>query len=147
MSTAAINAAVHWLNYLIAIPMIVLGIIGAILTILVFTGQPSFLRNPTIIYLLAGAVITAIHLPCNYLQSVLIDGFGLGLYNVNIANCRQQNYIRFMTTVSAISFPWWAAFDQYVSTYREASFRNRWRSMRTVKMAIIETVCLYTDYL
>jgi len=79
MSTAAINAAVHWLNYLVAIPMIVLGIIGTILTIIVFTGKPSFLRNLTIIYLLAGAVITAIHLPCNCLQSVLIDGFGLGL--------------------------------------------------------------------
>ncbi len=89
MSAVAINAAVYWLNYLVAIPMIVLGIIGAILTIIVFTGKPSFLRNPTIIYLLAGAVITTIHLPCNCLQSVLIDGFGLGLYNVNIANCRQ----------------------------------------------------------
>jgi len=79
MSTATINAAVHWLNYLTAIPMIVLGIIGAILTIIVFTGQPSFLRNPTIIYSLAGAVITTIHLPCNCLQSVLIDGYTMSI--------------------------------------------------------------------
>ncbi len=45
-----------------------------------------------------------------------------------------------MTAVSAISFLCWAAFDQYVSTCREASFRNRWRSMREVKMAIIGTI-------
>jgi len=49
-----------------------------------------------------------------------------------------------MTTVSAISFPCWAAFDQYVSTCHEASFRNRWRSMREVKMAIIGTILFWT---
>lgn len=88
MSTATIthNTITHWLNYVLAIPMIALGIIGAILTVIVFTGQPSFRRNATIIYLLTGAVIIAIHLPCNYLQSVLVDGFGL--FNTNIVNCR-----------------------------------------------------------
>jgi hypothetical protein len=144
MSIATINGVTHWLNYLLAIPMIVLGITGAILTILVFTGQPSFRRNPTIIYLLAGAVITAIHLPCNYLQSVLVDGFGLGLFNVNLGNCRQQNYIRYMSTVSAMSFPCWAAFDQYISTCRDATVRNRWRSIRVIRFAIIGTVLFWT---
>ena len=82
--------------------MILFGIIGALLTILVFTGQPSFSRNPTIIYLLVGSVITAIHLPCNYLQSVLVGGFGLGLFNTNIANCRQRNYIRYVYSSSNV---------------------------------------------
>jgi hypothetical protein len=49
-----------------------------------------------------------------------------------------------MSTVSAISFPCWAAFDQYVSTCREANFRNRWRSMRVVRWAIIGTVLFWT---
>ncbi len=78
-------------------------------------------------------------MPCNYLQTVLIDGFGLGLYNVNIANCRQQNDIRYMSTVSAMSFPCWAAFDQYVSTCRDASVRNRWGSTRFIRMVLIGT--------
>jgi hypothetical protein len=139
-----INSVTRWLNYVCAIPMIVFGITGAILTILVFTHQPSFRRNPTVTYLLAGAVITAIHLPCNYLQSVLVDGFGLGLFNVNAINCRQHNYVRYMSTVSAISFPCWAAFDQYVSTSRDASFRQRWHSMRVVRWAVLGTVLLWT---
>lgn len=139
-----INTFTRWLNYVVAIPMIALGIVGAILTILVFTRQSSFRHNPTIIYLLAGAVITAVHLPCNYLQSVLVDGFGFGLFNVNLANCRQQNYIRYMSTVSAISFPCWAAFDQYVSTSRETSFRNRWRSPQILRRAIVGTVLFWT---
>lgn len=144
MSTATINAITRWLNYILALPMIAFGIIGAILTIIVFTGQKSFRRNPTIIYLLAGATITAIHLPCNYLQSVLVDGFGFGLFNANIGNCRQQNYIRYMTTVSAISFPCWAAFDQYISTSRKANLRNRWRSMRMIRLAILGTLLFWT---
>ncbi|CAF1285863.1 unnamed protein product [Rotaria sordida] len=143
-TTAIINTVTRWLNYVVALPMIVFGIIGAILTVFVFTRQPKFRQNPTIIYLLAGAVITAVHLPCNYLQSTLVDGFGLGLFNVNIANCRQQNYFRYMQVVSAISFPCWAAFDQYVSTCRDANVRNRWRSMRLVRCAIIGTVLFWT---
>lgn len=56
-----------------------------------------------------------------------------------------------MTTVSAMSFPCWAAFDQYVSTRRGATFRNRWRSTRVIQCAIIGTIlfldnCVYTNY-
>jgi hypothetical protein len=39
-TAVAISTAVHWLTYLISIPMIVLGMTGAILTILFFTAQP-----------------------------------------------------------------------------------------------------------
>ena len=107
-----INTVSRWLNYLLAIPMIILGIVGAILTILVFTKQSSFQRNPTIIYLIAGAIMTAIHLPSIYLQSILVDGFGMGIFNTNNIACREHNYLFYVTTVIAISFPCWAAFDQ-----------------------------------
>lgn len=146
MSTAEadiINTISRWLNYLFAIPMIILGIIGALLTILVFTGERSFRRNPTIIYLLAGAIMTAIHLPTIYLQSILVDGFGFGVFNTNDIACREHNYLLFVTTVPTILFPCWAAFDQYVSTSRDASFRLRWRSMRIVRLAIFSTVLFW----
>jgi len=123
--------------------MIILGIIGALLTILVFTRQPSFRRNPTITYLLAGAIMTAIHLPFIYLQSILVDGFGLGVFNTNNIACREHNYLLYVTTVPTILFPCWAAFDQYASTCREASFRNRWSSMRVVRLAIIGTIIFW----
>ncbi|CAF0746500.1 unnamed protein product [Adineta steineri] len=139
-----INTISRWLNYVLAIPMIVLGILGSILTIVVFTRQSSFQRNPTIIYLLAGAIMTAIHLPTIYLQSILVDGFGLGIFNTNDLACREHNYLLYATTVAAISFPCWAAFDQYASTCREASFRNRWSSIRVVRAAIIGTIIFWT---
>ncbi|CAF0846430.1 unnamed protein product, partial [Rotaria sordida] len=124
--------------------MIILGIFGAILTVLVFTKQRRFWRNPSINYLLAGAVMTGIHLPAIYLQSILVNGFGLGLFNTDDIACREHNYLLYMTTVAAISFPCWAAFDQYASTCRNASFRHRWSSIRIVRLTIICTIVFWT---
>ncbi len=145
MSSAAvtINKVSCWLNYLLALPMIILGIIGAILTIIIFTSHRSFYRNPTIIYLLAGAIMTAIHLLTSYLQSILIDGFGLGVFNTNDIACREYNYLLYVTTVPTISFPCWASFNQYASTCREVSFRNRWSSMRVARFAIIGSIVFW----
>jgi hypothetical protein len=88
--------------------------------------------------------MTAIHLPTIYLQSILVDGFGLGVFNTNDIACREHNYLLYVTTVAAISFPCWAAFDQYASTRREANFRNRWSSIRIARLAIIGTVIFWT---
>jgi len=137
-----INSVSCWLNYLCAIPMIVLGIIGAILTIIVFIKEPSFRRNSTVNYLLANAIMTAIHLPSIYLQSILVDGFNLGVFNTNDAACREHNYLLYVTTVPTILFPCWAAFDQYILTNRHATIRQRWNSMRFVRLTIIGTIII-----
>ncbi|UJR07946.1 hypothetical protein I4U23_012225 [Adineta vaga] len=138
-----INDVSRWLNYVLAIPMISFGIIGAILTIILFMEQRSFHRNPTIIYLLAGAIMTAIHLPSIYFQSILVDGFDLGLFNTNEMACRERNYLFYVTTVAAISYPCWAAFDQYASTHRQASFRYFYSSIQFARLAIFGTVIFW----
>ena len=142
--SATVNEIARWLNYLGAIPMIILGIIGSFLTVVVFTKRRSFRHNPTTTYLLANAIITGIHLPTIYSQSILVDGFLLGVFNTNDVACREHNYLFYVTTVSAISFPCWAAFDQYAATSREASFRHRWSSLRFVRLAIVGTVLFWT---
>jgi hypothetical protein len=144
MSNAAtLNIVTRWLNYVVAIPFIVLGIVGAILNVVIFTKQRLFWRNASITYLLAGAAMTGIHLPMIYSQSILVHGFGLGLFNTNEIACREHNYLLYMTTVAAISFPCWASFDQYVNTSRNANFRHRWSSIRFVRWAIIGTVIFW----
>jgi hypothetical protein len=143
-NTAAVNTVTQWLNYVMAIPFLVLGIIGAILTVIIFTRQRLFWRNASITYLLAGATMTGIHLPLIYTQSILVHGFGLGIFNSNNMACREHNYLLYMTTVAAISFPCWAAFDQYASTSRNARFRNHWSSIRVVRWAIIGTVIFWS---
>ncbi|CAF1235224.1 unnamed protein product [Adineta steineri] len=143
VAAATINTVAQWLNYVLAIPMITLGFIGAILTIIVFKQQKLFRRNPSIIYLLSGAIMTTIHLPTVYLQSILVEGFQLGLYNTNDIACRERNYLFYVTTVAAISYPCWAAFDQYASTHREAKFRHYWSSIKFARLAIIGTVIFW----
>ncbi|CAF1433948.1 unnamed protein product [Rotaria sp. Silwood1] len=143
-SVDTITRVTGWFNYTLSIPMIILGIFGAILTVLVFTKQRRFWRNPIINYLLAGAVMTGIHLPAVYLQSILVNGFGLGLFNTDDIACREHNYLLYMTTVTAISFPCWASFDQYASTCRNASFRHRWNSIRVVRLTIVGTVLFWS---
>jgi len=112
-------------------------------TIIIFTRKRSFRNNLTTTYLLADATVTAIHLPSIYLQSILVDGFGLGVFNTNDIACRERNYLFYVTTVAAISFPCWASFDQYAITCREASFRNRWSSIKVIRLVIIGTVIFW----
>jgi hypothetical protein len=145
-NTAAVNTATQWLNYVMAIPFLVLGIVGAISTVIIFTKRRLFWRNASITYLLAGAIMTGIHLPLIYTQSILVHGFDLGVFNTNDMACREHNYLLYMTTVAAISFPCWAAFDQYASTSRSARFRNRWSSIRVVRWAIIGTVIFWSIF-
>ncbi|CAF0795421.1 unnamed protein product [Adineta steineri] len=75
-ATTTLKIASKWLNYVGAIPFIVLGIVGAILTVTIFTKQRLFWRNASITYLLAGAAVTGIHLPMVYTQNILMYGFG-----------------------------------------------------------------------
>ncbi|CAF1129258.1 unnamed protein product [Adineta ricciae] len=96
--------------------MIILGVIGALLTNIVFAWQRAFQRNPATIYLLAGGIMTAIHLPTIYLQSILVDGFDIGIFNTNEIACREHNYLLYVTTIPTISFPCFAPFDRYAST-------------------------------
>ena len=143
-NTDTINTIIRWLNYIVAIPFLIIGVIGAILIVIIFTKRRLFWRNASSTYLLAGAAMTGIHLPLVYTQSILVHGFGLGVFNSNTFVCQEHNYLLYMTTVAAISFPCWASFDQYASTSRNARFRQRWSSIRVVRCAIVGTFIFWT---
>lgn len=139
-----LNALTRWANYLIAVPILIFGISGALLTVLVFTRHRTFRKTPAIAYLAAGATMTAIHLPSIYLIAVLVEGFGLRIFTSSDIACRMYNYFLYVTTVSAISYPCWAAFDQFAGTSRSAAFRHRWNSMRVTRIAIVGTFILWS---
>ncbi|CAF0997228.1 unnamed protein product [Adineta steineri] len=137
------NFLTRLLNYIFAIPMLILGITGSILIVIVITQKRTFRQNTNLTYLLAGAIMTGIHLPTIYIQMILVYGFNVSLMNTNEAACREHTYLRYVTTVAAISFPCWAAFDQYVGTSRSAIIRNRWGSLRIVRLVIVCTVIFW----
>ncbi|CAF1259822.1 unnamed protein product [Adineta steineri] len=137
------NFLTRLLNYIFAIPMLILGITGSILIVIVITQKRTFRQNTNLTYLLAGAIMTGIHLPTIYIQMILVYGFNVSLMNTNEAACREHTYLRYVTTVAAISFPCWAAFDQYVGTSRSAIIRKRWGSLRVVRIVIVCTVIFW----
>ncbi|CAF0727374.1 unnamed protein product [Rotaria sp. Silwood1] len=137
LNAETFNLLTRLLNYVFAIPFLILGILGSLLTVIVFTRQRAFRRNTTITYLLAGAIVTGIHLPTIYIQMILVYGFNTSLMNTNVAACREHTYLRYVTTVAAISFPCWASFDQYATTSRKVAFRNRWSSLRVARLVVV----------
>jgi hypothetical protein len=69
---------------------------------------------------------------CNYDSNTFtinlftkLMAFGLGVFNNNEIACRERNYLFYARTVAAVLYPYWAAFDQYASKHRTASFRHR----------------------
>lgn len=139
-----INLLTRLFNYIFAIPMLCMGMVGSIMIVIVFIEKRQFRRNTSLMYLLAGAIIIGIHLPTIYIQMILVYGFNVSLMNTNEAACREHTYLRYVTTVAAISFPCWASLDQYVSTSRNVAVRNRWSSRRLVRVVIICTVLFWT---
>lgn len=139
-----LDLAAQVVNYVLALPLLILGIVGVILSIVVFSSQISFRRNTTIVYLLAGSILAGIHLIIVDIQRLLADGFKVRIFNINIDICRERTYLMSVTTISAICFPCWAAFDQYAGTSHDATFRNRWRSLRFVRLAIVSTILFWT---
>ncbi|CAF1074561.1 unnamed protein product [Adineta steineri] len=143
LKEATVNFLTRLLNYVFAIPMLILGMIGSILIIMIFTQKRSFRQNTSMTYLLAGAIVTGIHLPTIYIQMILVYGFGVSLMNTDENACREHTYLRYVTTVAAISFPCWAIFDQYIITSRNAIIRNRWSSLRLVRMIIVSNIIFW----
>ena len=143
LSESTINLLTNLLNYIFAIPFLILGVIGSVFTIIVFTRGRSFRRNTTTNYLLAGAIVTGIYLPTGYIQVILVYGFDISLLNTSNAACREYTYLRYVTTVAAISFPCWAAFDQFACTSRQAAFRNRWSTRRAARIIIVSDVVFW----
>jgi len=143
VSEATFNLLARLLNYIFAIPRLILGMIGSMLIVLVVIQKRAFRQNTSLIYLLTGAIITGIHLLTIYIQMILVYGFGVSLMNTNENACREHTYLRYVTTVAAVSFPCWAAFNQYVGTSRDVTVRIRWGSTRVVRLIIIFTVIFW----
>ncbi|CAF1193039.1 unnamed protein product [Adineta steineri] len=143
LKEATVTFLTRLLNYVFAIPMLILGMIGSILIIMIFTQKRSFRQNTSMTYLLAGAIVTGIHLPTIYIQMILVYGFGVSLMNTDENACREHTYLRYVTTVAAISFPCWAIFDQYIITSRNAIIRHRWSSLRLVRMIIVGNIIFW----
>jgi hypothetical protein len=130
---AYLNFITHELNRYIPIPFLILGTIGNILNILVFT-RPLLRTNPCSMYFVSGSIVNFLSLYVG-----LITPF-LGLYNLDPTQqsnilCKVRFYLRFTLITLSTWFVLCACFDRFLSSSTNASFRS-WSSLRVAKRVI-----------
>ena len=122
------------LNLYIPIPILILGTIGNILNIMVFS-RPLLRTNPCSLYFISGGIANFLSL---YIG--LITPF-LGLYNLDPTQksnilCKIRFYLRFTTITLSTWFVLFACIDRFLTSSTNATYRS-WSSFRLAKRVIL----------
>ena len=136
-------SAVVWLNIIVGIFILIFGIVGNLGNIYVFT-RPTGRNTNTTFYLLAASVASYIQILHTLVPRILSDGFQISIVQSNDRYCQSRFIISGVASLSAISYPCWASFDQFICTSRNAIRRIRWSSKRFVYQTIFLTVLLWS---
>lgn len=126
------------LNIFIGVPMFILGIVGNLLLMFIFT-RSKFRYVSSVQYLLASTVTNSIQLLQTLLPRILSEGFAIALVKSNSSYCKVRNYIAAVVSLCSIFYLCWASFDQFISTSRNAHTRSSWTSKKFVIIAVFST--------
>jgi hypothetical protein len=135
-STATIsylNFITRELNRYIPLPLLVLGTIGNILNILVFT-RPTLRTNPCSLYFVSSSIVNFISLYIGLITPFLAL-YGLDPTQKNSALCKIRYYLRFTAITLSTWFILFACLDRFLSTSAHANLRS-WSSLRLAKRII-----------
>jgi len=140
-SNASISSTIAYLNFVtrelnryIPLPLLILGTIGNILNILVFT-RPSLRTNPCSLYFVSGSFVNFLSLYVG-----LITPF-LALYDLDPTQksnvlCKIRFYLRFTAITLSTWFILFACFDRFLSSSANVNFRL-WSSLHRAKRIIV----------
>jgi hypothetical protein len=126
VSVTHLNSASLYLSLVIGCPIFLLGFIGNILLILVFTSHKvSFRKSPCSHYFVAMAVMNNLHMLHGLPHRILSGGFGIDATLTSLVYCKLRQClimsIPFMrNTLSCI-----AVISQFFATSREARYRQK----------------------
>jgi hypothetical protein len=152
MSSTSTQSTIAYLNFIttelnrfIPITFLVLGTIGNILNIMVFT-RPTLRTNPCSIYFISGSIVNFFSL---YIG--LVTPF-LGLYNLDptqsiVSLCKIRFYLRYSTITLSTWFVLLACIDRYLSSSIHVNIRS-WSSLRLAKRIILisSIICFTLPY-
>lgn len=136
---AYLNFITRELNRYIPIPLLVLGTIGNILNILVFT-RPLLRTNPCSLYFISGSIINFLSLYVGLITPFL-GSYGLDPTQTSNVLCKIRFYLRFTTITLSTWFILFACFDRFVSSSTDANFRS-WSSLQLAKRVIILAIII-----
>lgn len=122
-------------------PFLVLGTVGNLLNLIIFT-QPYLRSNPCSIYLIAYTIASFFWLDLVALTSSLAVGYSFDVGTQSLAVCRFRTYIVYTTINLLPDFLIMASFDRTCVTSRQRSIRQC-SSMKVAAYTILTLIVFW----
>ena len=128
------------LSKIILILFIILGTIGNILNLFIFT-RPTLLRSSCTLYFIATSIDNLLAIYVAILYRLLIDGFSIDLGSYSDIICKGRAYLGYIFLSASPYFFILACFDRYCSSSSSARYRS-WCNKKTAKKCIFAAIVL-----
>jgi len=128
------------LTRIFLISFIILGTIGNLLNLLVFT-RPTLLRSSCTLYFIAASIDNILAIYIAVLYRLLLDGFSIDIGSLSTIVCKLRGYFGYIFLSLSPYFFILACFDRYCSSSALAKYRS-WRNKTTAKRCIIGAIIL-----
>jgi hypothetical protein len=125
---------------IVLISFIILGTIGNILNLLIFT-RPTLLRSSCTLYLIATSINNLLVIYTSLLTRLLASGFSIDMTKISSFMCKLRYYPCYVCLALTPYFYILACFDRYCSSSTSAT-RRSWCDKKVAKRLIIGAVIL-----
>ncbi|UJR17741.1 hypothetical protein I4U23_004639 [Adineta vaga] len=130
----------RYLSIYISIPIGILGLIGNIFNILIFT-RPLLVRNPCSIYLLSSSIAHTGAIVFGVIARIFSEGFGIDPASNNLVFCRFRYFILNCSLFLGIWFVVFASVDRYYVSSRNVH-RRRLSNLKYAHYLIVFTIVI-----
>jgi hypothetical protein len=120
------------------ITVLVGGIIGGIVTTIVFLSLQTFRQNSCAFYLTIMSIVNVGQLFTGLLSRIMISGYGIDWTALSPSYCKIRYFLLQTCTLISLSCICFATIDQYFAT----SANPRWRQWSSLKVAIPLTISM-----
>lgn len=115
----------------VGIPQFCLGMLGNLMNIWIFAGEPAYRKVPCAFYLLMASIVGSILLLGGQISRFLILGFNDDLTRTSILWCKTRQFLISVISAVGMTFQCLATIDQYLVTSRSV----RLRQLSNIKLA------------
>ncbi|CAF1504498.1 unnamed protein product [Adineta steineri] len=129
-----LNAAASAIVLVVSIINFVLGVVGQLLNLLVFT-RPTLRREPCTLYFLSSTCFNLFIVFIVIPVRILANAFGIDQTDYNIGLCKIENFTFFMVRPISCWLIAFACVDRFLHSSTNVSIR-RWSSLKTARISI-----------
>jgi hypothetical protein len=139
---SALTSATTQFNRYTPMPVFILGLIGNIFNIMIFT-RPSLIKNPCTVYLLSSTCMNISILFFGLFIRTLMDGFNIDVIGNSLVLCRLRYFILHPSYVLSLWFLVLASIDRFCISSRNVHLRNFSQLLIARRTVVVATcVCL-----